>query len=258
MNTGWAVLALVALAACSREQAPPVALDRYQPATLAEAVLVGNRTAVENFLALGVDPNEPEYDGTTPLMRAVHAERHEIAKLLIDAGADVRRANSYGVTALYLAARAGDAFATRMLLTAGADANAALPAGEAVLLTAVRAGDADVVRALLTGGVEGVSLAELGEARAAARIAESAGYSAPSNPALAMNYADVNVRERWYGRTALMVAAVEGHAEVAQLLVEAGADVNILDLEGSSALSLARSYGNLDIAADLVEAGATR
>ena len=73
-----------------------------------------------------------------------------------------------------------------------------------------------------------------------------------------MNYADVNVRERWYGRTALMVAAVEGHAEVAQLLVEAGADVNILDLEGSSALSLARSYGNLDIAADLVEAGATR
>jgi ankyrin repeat protein len=221
-------------------------------------VVFGNRTAVENFLALGVDPDEPEYDGTTPLMRAVHLERHEIAQLLIDAGADVRRANFYGVTALYLAARAGDAAATQMLLAAGADANVALPAGETVLLTAVNAGDADVVRLLLTGGEQGVSLSELGEARAAARIAESAGYSVPSNPAVATNYADVNVRERWYGRTALMIAAVEGHADVARLLVEAGADVNVLDLEGSSALSLARSYGNLDIAAELVDAGATR
>ena len=46
----------------------------YQPATLAEAVVFRNRTAVENFLALGVDPNEPEADGTTPLMRAVHGQ----------------------------------------------------------------------------------------------------------------------------------------------------------------------------------------
>ena len=84
--------------------------------------------------------------------------RH-IAQLLIDAGADVNKANYYGVTALYIAARAGDAVATQMLLAAGADANAALPAGETVLMTAAKAGNADVVRALLTGGVEGVSLA---------------------------------------------------------------------------------------------------
>jgi ankyrin repeat protein len=258
LNPGWAVLAFVALAACSREPPPAATLGRYQPATLSEAVVFGNRTAVENFLALGVDPNEPEYDGTTPLMRAVHTERHEIASLLIDAGADVTRANSYGVTALYLAARAGDAIATRMLLAAGANANVALPAGETVLLTAVNAGDADVVRLLLTGGEEDVSLSELGEARAAARIAESAGYSAPSNATIAASYANVDARERWYGRTALMVAATEGHSDIARLLIEAGADVNVLDLEGSSALSLARSYGNLDIAADLVEAGATR
>ena len=132
-------------------------LGQYQPATLAEAVVFRNRTAVENFLALGVDPNEPEADGTTPLMRAVHGQMPEMAKLLIDAGADVRKANSYGVTALYIAARAGDAVATQMLLAAGADANAALPAGETVLMTAAKAGNADVVRALLTGGIEGVS-----------------------------------------------------------------------------------------------------
>jgi uncharacterized protein len=256
LNRSWALMACAALAACSRG-APPAAVDalgNYQPATLAEAVLFRDRTAVENFLALGVDPNEPEQDGTTPLMRAVQLELPEIARLLIDASADVKKANYYGVTPLYVAARAGDAAATRMLLAAGADANATLPAGETVLMTAAKTGDADVVRALLTGGVEGVSIAALGEARAAARIAEAAGYAALTNPAIATNYADVNARERWYGRTALMIAASEGHADVVELLIEAGSDPSIVDAEGSTALLLARSNGHLDVAAKLAAA----
>jgi ankyrin repeat protein len=255
----WAVIACVCLGACSGGDAPPPAADaqgNYQPASLAEAVLLRNRTAVENFLALGVDPNEPETDGTTPLLRAVQMQMPGIAQLLIDASADVRKANYYGVTPLYVAARTGDTVATQMLLAAGADANAALPAGETVLMTAAKAGSPGVVRALLTGGVESVTLAELRAARAAARVAEGAGYTAQTNPAIAPNYADVNARERWYGRTALMVAAAEGHADVADLLIEAGADLNLLDQEGSSALSLARSYGNLDVAAKLEAAGA--
>src|SRR5687767_11453211 len=195
----WALVACATLAGCGTSPPPPTAdLRQYQPATLAEAVVLGNRTAIENFLALGVDPNEPEADGTTPLMRAVHGQMPNTAQLLIDAGADVRKANSYGVTALYIAARAADSVATRMLLAAGADANAALPtSGETVLMTAAKAGSPEVVGALLTGGIEGASLAQLGEARAAARIAEAAGYSLLPNPAITPNYADVDARERW-------------------------------------------------------------
>jgi ankyrin repeat protein len=257
--SGWALCACAALFGCGTAPPPPVAGPggQYQPATLSEAVVFRNSTAIENFLALGVDPNESEPDGTTPLMRAVHGQMPDTAKLLIEAGADVRKANSYGVTALYIAARAGDEVATRMLLEAGADANAALPAsGETVLMTAAKSGNADVVRALLTGGAEGVSLEALGKARAAARVAEGAGYSPPANPAIDMNYADVNARERLYGRTALMIAAAEGHLETVRLLIEAGSDLNVVDAEGSTALSLARSNGNLDVAALLAEAGA--
>lgn len=252
------LLACVALAACDNEPAPRAASPGpFRPASLAEAVMFGDRTAVENFLALGIDPNEQEPDGTTPLMRAVHGEEREIAEMLIDAGADVRKANLYGVTALYIAARAGDAAATRMLLAAGADANVTLPsAGETVLMTAAKAGNPEVVRALLTGGFDGVSLAELGEARAAARVAEAAGYALPTNPTLTTNFADVDARERLYGRTALMIAAVAGHSDVVALLIEAGADLNVTDLEGSTALTLARSYGHLDVAAQLEQAGA--
>src|SRR5690242_16165183 len=94
--SGWALSACAALSACGTAPPPPVAgPGQYQPANLAEAVAVRNATAIENFLALGVDPNEPEYDGTTPLMRAVHGQMPDIAQLLIDAGADVRKANSY-------------------------------------------------------------------------------------------------------------------------------------------------------------------
>jgi ankyrin repeat protein len=258
LKLGWAVLAVAGLAACSSDVPPPRidALGNFQPSNLTEAVLFGNRTAVENFLALGVDPNEPEADGTTPLMRAVGGERPDLAQLLVDANADVNKANYYGVTALYLAAREGDPVLTRMLLAAGANANVTLPAGETVLMTAAKAGNPEVVSALLTGGADDVSLAEIGEARAAARIAEAAGYASQTNPAIATNYADVNARERWYGRTALMLAAAEGHADVAALLIEAGSDVHVLDEEGESALSLARGYGHLDVEAQLVAAGA--
>jgi ankyrin repeat protein len=156
-----------------------------------------------------------------------------------------------------VAVRDGDVETVRMLLSAGADANVALPqSGESVLMTAARIGNAEVVRALLTGGVEGVSLRELGDARAAARAAESAGYAAPINPALATNYADVNARDRWYGRTALMLAAAQGHRDVVELLIEAGSDVSVRDEEGSSALSLAQGAGHDDVATLLAEAGA--
>ncbi len=258
VSSCWALIACTGLAGCSGGPPPPAAgLGRYNPATLAEAVVLGNRTAIENFLALGVDPNEPEPDGTTPLMRAVHGQMPDTAELLIDAGADVNKANSYGVTALYIAARAGDSAATQMLLAAGADANAALPtSGETVLMTAAKAGNAEVVAALLTGGTEGVALTALGEARAAARIAEAAGYSLLPNPTVATNYADVNARDRWYGRTAVMIAAAEGHLDVVRLLVDAGSDLNLADAEGSTSLSLARSYGHLDVAALLEGAGA--
>ena len=191
-------------------------------------------------------------------MRAVHGQMPNTAQLLIDAGADVRKANSYGVTALYIAARAGDSVATRMLLAAGADANAALPtSGETVLMTAAKAGNADVVqrpadgrhRRRLAGGARRSARGRTSRRRRRLFAAAEPGASTT-------NYADVNARERLYGRTALMIAAAEGHLDSVRLLVEAGSDLNLVDAEGSTALSLARSYGNLDVAALLAEAGA--
>lgn len=244
-----ALLLAGGLAACNREDvarpSPEVAL--YQPQTLSEAVLLGDRESVASFLSLGADPNETEADGTTLLMRAVHGHFDVIADLLIASGASVDTANSYGVTALYLAARAGDVAATRKLLQAGAWANTALPSGETVLMTAAKSGSVATVRALLTGGTDAASLDPLTREPLTTNITETSGYGAPFNRVTAGNYADVNARDRLYGRTALMLAAAAGHAEVVRLLLDAGAELNAVDADGATALSLAEANGHLDV-----------
>jgi ankyrin repeat protein len=248
--------------ACSRDEPVPAAAgEHYEPATLLEAVLLGNRSAVEHFVALGADVNAPEDDGTTPLMRAVHGRFPDIAKLLINSGANVSARNRYGVTALYLAARGGDAATTRRLLAAGMDANTALPGGETALMTAARSGHTDVVGVLLTGSNAIESLADLGgnytaPSERSGYASDAPGYGSTERRAVQRNRADVNAREQRYGDTALMWAAVAGHADVVRLLIEAGADVRAVDDEGVTALHLARANGHTEVAAALLAAGA--
>jgi len=249
------------LAACSRDEPTPAVVNDYQPASLLEAVLLGDRPAVENFIALGMDVNAAEDDGTTPLMRAVHGRFTDIAKRLIDSGANVAARNRYGVTALYLAARGGDATTTRELLVAGIDPNTSLPGGETALMTAARSGHTDVVGVLLTGSNAIESLAELaGSSTAVERsgyASESAGYGGTERRAIRRNRADVNAREQRYGDTALMWAAVAGHADVVRLLIEAGADVRAVDDEGVTALHLAQANGHSEVVTALLAAGAS-
>ena len=64
--------------------------------------------------------------------------------------------------------------------------------------------------------------------------------------------ADVNAKDN-YGNTALMWASQHGYIEVAKLLIEAGADVN---LRGTTALMIALEEGHTEIVELLKEAGA--
>lgn len=58
-----------------------------------------------------------------------------------------------------------------------------------------------------------------------------------------------------WGATALHVAAQFGEFDVAQLLIDFGADVDAPDLEGNSPLHYASSWGNLTVVRLLIELG---
>ena len=201
---------------------------------LTKGVRAGDLAAVRALLKSGSDVNMRSGDGSTPLLWAAQTAGHEIARALISAGAAVDAANDYGITPLLHASRIGDATMVELLLEAGADPARAHPEGETPLLAAARAGSVPAVRLLLARGV------------------------------------DVNAAESFQQTTALMWAAAEGHIEVVDLLIEAGADPNrqahITSLTqrhnadhptgGFTALMYAARSGNDELVRRLVQRGA--
>ena len=67
-----------------------------------------------------MDPNESDADHLTALMRAFGHGHAEIARLLLEAGADKDLADNSGETALMLSSVLGHAEIARLLLEAGA------------------------------------------------------------------------------------------------------------------------------------------
>ncbi|KPU75819.1 uncharacterized protein Dana_GF12634, isoform E [Drosophila ananassae] len=59
--------------------------------------------------------------------------------------------------------------------------------------------------------------------------------------------ADVNLRAKKHCQTALMLAVSHGNADMVCLLLEAGADINIQDEDGSTALMCAAEHGRVDV-----------
>jgi len=243
---------------------------------LLDAVKAGNGDAVRALLKqpkVAAEVNAQEADGTTALQWAARADDRDIAKALLDAHADPNIANRYGVRPLSLAAGNASAAMTELLLNAGADANAPLPEGQTLLMAAARTGNPDVVRLLLARGVN-VNAREnlLGETA----LMWAAAENHPEAVALLVQHgAEIDGRtsklafpkDRFglegvltilpHGSwTALMYAGRQGSLGAARALVEAGANVNLVDPDGSTAMVLAIINGHYDVAAMLTEKGA--
>ncbi len=68
--------------------------------------------------------------------------------------------------------------------------------------------------------------------------------------------ANLNIQGRYAGTTALMWAAQYGSTDIVKLLIEAKANVNLKNKHGQTALTLANENGNREIANILKAAGA--
>ena len=86
------------------------------------AVVTDNREAVKQHIAAGTNINEKDpFGGSSPLISAALFGKTDIAKILIDAGADINFQNNEGSTALHTAAFFCRPEIVKMLLDKKAD-----------------------------------------------------------------------------------------------------------------------------------------
>ena len=107
------------------------------------------------LLAHGAELNAKESKKRqTALMWAVAGKYPEIARALIEHGADVRTPAKDGFTPLLFAARGGDLESARMLLEAGANVNESTPKYGAALVVASASGHQELAIYLLQQGAD--------------------------------------------------------------------------------------------------------
>lgn len=222
--------------------------------TLVQAVKAGNLQTVRAMVKAKADANSAEPDGTTALHWAVQNGNVEMVDLLIRSGAKVAATNRYGVTPLTVACTAGNAAIVERLLAAGADPNGTLSDGETPLMTAARTGSAETIKALIARSAN-VNAREQRKGQTALMWA-AAENNVAAIRALIEAGADVNERSTGGSFTPYLFAIRAGHIDAARALIDAGVDVNQSLTDGTSALVLAVMNAHYELAAALLDKGA--
>ena len=187
------------------------AVNRYGAAPIAIACSRGNSEIIEQLIRAGADANTALPEGETCLMSAASAGSLAAVKALLVRGANVNAVETWkGQTALMWAAAEGHAGVVDALVESGADVNARSKAGFTPLLFAVRQGSVAAVRSLV---------------KAKANVNDIAKAAAISSNSTARPVSDAT--------SALAMAVINAHFDVAGLLVESGADPNAPDARGS-------------------------
>lgn len=223
--------------------------------SLHDAAQAGDIVDMKRILALGIDVNAPNGDGTKirrwsamtsslaaeagapavaqlwaagrveagamsgtgdrPLHRAAYGDQAAAITFLLENGANIEARNERGWTALHLAALCGNTRTIKTLLAAGADPNAPDQENVTPLHMAAEAGHLDAAKALL------------------------------------LFNANVNAVDK-HGITPLHWAAFDGRRQMVSCLLAHGAKVNARDNEGRTpkrwaAINLLRARGKGDV-----------
>jgi len=104
--------------------ANPEATEGAPTISIWQAAMTGNTAAVERHISAGTDLDQgEEFGGSTSLTLAAIFGQNDVAKILIDAGADLEIRNNSGGTALHSACFFCRPEIVELLLHAGADPN---------------------------------------------------------------------------------------------------------------------------------------
>ena len=204
-----------------RAGANPNAVNRYGASPLSEAVASGSASTIEALLNAGANAKTlTTTDGETVLMTAARAGNVSVVKLLLDRGADVNARENYkGQTALMWAAAERHPDVVKLLIQRGADWKIRSSDRETRI---PRLSAASSISPIPRGGMMALAFA--------AREGDLATVGAMLDTGVDVNYADVD------NTSALVYAIMNKQYSCAKLLLERGANPNLVDAYGRTAL----------------------
>ena len=126
----------------------------YDATPLHHASKQGHKGVVQLLLDEGAELKKADIDGKTPIHLATYNGHRDVVQLLLDRGAEPNQAMPNGTTPLHLAAHYGHKDVVQLLLDRGAEPNQAMPNGWTPLHRAAHYGHKDVVHVLLIGGAD--------------------------------------------------------------------------------------------------------
>lgn len=203
----------------------------YTADAMVESAKNGDMVAVDLFLAAGMEPDAKNNEGDTALMLAAKGGHTDVVDVLLKVKANVNEKNQDGSTALSFAAANDRRDILGLLLNHGADRDTI----NSAFRDAVQRGQVEAAGMLLRQGVDKVvvnrALLDAAGSQYLSVVPQlSIVTEAKLNDVIVFlleQGADVNaLSEEAKGWTALMSAATEGRALIAQTLLDAGTDVN--------------------------------
>ena len=226
------------------------ALTASNLSLLIEAIKRGNIEMMRTFLEFGADMEFKEMkSGMTPLQFAIACSNIDAVTFLLDRGADLNYATPSGVTGLQIAFNKRDEDMVRLLLEREAQISRIF--GKSPLQVAVELKWLNITRMLLERGCdpnECINTFE-GVLREAMRRADSYMDQRLSAP---------GAREKFQSRgySLLHIAAETGMVEMADLLLDNGANVNCQDFDDATPIHIALKKRHDQFALKLIERGA--
>ena len=212
----------------------------------------GHIEVAKLLIERGADVNALGLDEWTPLHFASRFGHLDVAKWLLDRHADSKSKIWDGWTSLHLAAANQHIEIARLLLESDAEVNARSEEGSTPLHEASKGGGLDIVRLLLDHHAD-ARMRDNGE-DTALHLAASRGSHEVSRILLEHN-AEINTQNN-DGSTPLHCASAGGYLDLVRLLLDYDADVHVRDNHGNASLHLAAAGGSLGVARALLESGA--